>query len=211
MNTTRMTSLDLTDPTDAGRWSGLTFPRQARDPELVERSRRSKRVGDNALHLGRAACRIGTLALLALAGATIALAAGGKAAADSAKVSAALTPEGGRIVVEAQGLPPAVPVFFSAIVEQTVKLGIAEVVGEARLKLHVVQGRPEVFTLGLSGDGEVFEVSGAGLRDWSVRQGFGAASDKRFLDLRPQIVANTASSSDLVLVVRTRLRKPTVP
>jgi hypothetical protein len=148
--------------------------------------------------------------MLSLASATIALAAGGKTVADSAKVSAALTPDGGRIVVEAQGLPPAVPVFFSAIVEQTVKFSVAEVVGEARLKLHVVQGRPEVFTLGLSGDGEIVEVSGAGLRDWSVRQGFGVARDKRFLDLRPQFSANTASS-DLVLVVRTRLQKPTVP
>jgi len=49
----------LADRADVRRWSGLTLPRQARDPEHVERARRSERVelacrgGDNALHLGK--------------------------------------------------------------------------------------------------------------------------------------------------------------
>jgi spermidine synthase len=41
------------DQSDVRRWSGLTFPRQARDPEHVERARRSERVEVNALHLGK--------------------------------------------------------------------------------------------------------------------------------------------------------------
>jgi len=123
--------------------------------------------------------RLRNLFAVALAGASVALAAGDKSAADSAKVSAALTPGGGRIVVEAQGVPPAVPLFFSASADQTIRVGRAEIAGEMRLKLHVVQGRPEVLTLGLSGDGEVTDVSGKGLRDWSV---------SRTLALRPASV-----------------------
>jgi hypothetical protein len=151
------------------------------------------------------------LLVAALAGAGCALAAGDKTDADSARVSAALTPEGGRIVVEAKGMPAPPPLFFTAAVEQTVRLGRAEITGEMRLKLHVLQGRPEVLTLGLSGEGKVIDVSGKGLRDWSVRQGLGAASGQRFLDLRPLLSAATADPQDFDLVVRTRLKEPDVP
>ncbi|MFT3830416.1 MAG: hypothetical protein QM691_12005 [Opitutaceae bacterium] len=129
--------------------------------------------------------------------------------ADTAKTSATLTPDGGRIVVDVQGVPPAVPLFFSAAAEQTVRLSAAEITGELRLKLHVVQGKPEVLALGLSGEGEVTEVSGEGLASWAVRQV--PLSGKRFLDLRPALAEGAPLPRDLDLVVRTRLRKPTVP
>ena len=126
---------------------------------------------------------------------------------DGARVSAGLTPEGGRIVVEAKGVPAPVPLFFTAAVDESVRLGAAEIAGEMRLRLHVVQGRPEALSLGLSGDGDVTEVSGAGLRDWSVRQ----ASGKRLLDIRPSLSDGAAGPRDLDLVVRTRLQRPAVP
>jgi len=138
-------------------------------------------------------------------------------AADNAHVTSSLTPEGGRIVVEAQGMPAPVPVFFSATAEHALKLGAAEITGEIRLRLRVVQGRPEVLTLGLSGDGEIVEVTGRGLRDWSVRQGTGDAAGRRFLDLRPIAVAPAGAKgaastpAELDLVVRTRVRQPAVP
>ncbi|HUR58205.1 MAG TPA: hypothetical protein VM029_10880, partial [Opitutaceae bacterium] len=125
-------------------------------------------------------------------------------AADDARVTTALTPESGRIVVEARGIPPPAPVFFSATVEQIARLSAAEIASEVRLKLHVVQGKPELLTLGLSGEGDVIEVTGPGLRDWSVRQGAGFAAGKRFLDLR-------LTADDADLLVRTRLRQPAVP
>lgn len=160
----------------------------------------------------RAARRVAALALSVSAGA-LGLLAAAKPAADSAKVATSLTPEGGRIVVDVQGVPPAVPAFFSAQAEQLLRVGLREVVGETRLALHVVQGRPEVFSLGISGDGEVVEVSGAGLRDWSVRR---AADGKRFLDLRSAPLATTSIGStisasgptDLDLTVRLRVREP---
>jgi len=152
-----------------------------------------------------------------------------KPADESPKVSTVLTPEGNRLVVDVQGLPPPAPLFFSATVEQTLRCGVNEILGEARVKLHVVQGKPEVLTLGLSGDGEVFDVSGKGLRDWSVRQTAEVNSPpiahgkvapaslppffppKRLLDLRPILSAGGTDPQELEVVVRTRLRQPVLP
>ncbi|MES2697539.1 MAG: hypothetical protein V4773_29005, partial [Verrucomicrobiota bacterium] len=83
-------------------------------------------------------------------------------AADKATVSTTLSPDAGRLVIEAHGVPPPAPVFFSAAVEQLVRVGAAEIAGEARVKLRVVQGKPEALTLGISGDGVVIDVSGNG-------------------------------------------------
>lgn len=141
-------------------------------------------------------------------GSTTAPAAPAKATADRATMAAALTPGGGRIVVEAQGVQPETPLFFSATVETEVRLGAARIEGEIRLNLRIVQGRPEVLTLGLSGDGDVVEVAGDGLRDWSVRRD---ANGIRFLDLRPVLSTGTADPREMKLVVRTRLSKPAVP
>ena len=109
---------------------------------------------------------------LLLAFATTAVSAAPKTT-DSAKVTTSLAPEGGRMIIDAQGVPPPPPLFFSAAVEQAMRLAPAEITSELKLKLHVLQGKPEVMTVGLSGDGEVVEVSGKNLRDWSVRQAAG--------------------------------------
>ena len=45
-----------------------------------------------------------------------------KPATDNARVTAALAPEAGRLVVDVHGVPPAAPVFFSATVEHVVRL-----------------------------------------------------------------------------------------
>jgi hypothetical protein len=92
-----------------------------------------------------------------------------------------------------------------------IHVGTAEIGGELRLKLHVVQGRPEVLSLGLSGDGEVVDVSGQGLRDWSVRQGTTGQSGRRFLDVRPLLSPGVPDPRDFELVIHTRLKKPAVP
>ncbi len=123
---------------------------------------------------------------------------GAVCAADRAGVSAALSPDAGRLVVEVQGVPPPAPVFFSASVDHTVRAGAGGIAGELRVKLHLVQGKPDTLSLGLSGDGDVTGVSGAGLRDWSVRQG--AVAGRRFLDLRLE----PGAGRDLDLVVQTR-------
>ena len=130
----------------------------------------------------------------------------------AAPVTTEFTPgAGGKIVVEATGVPPEAPLFFTASAEQIVKLGLTEIRGEAKLSVRVVQGKPEVLTLGLTGDGEVVSVAGIGLRDWSVRQGTGAAAGKRFLDLRPLVIEGKDAVRTLDLTITTRLRDPVVP
>jgi len=138
-------------------------------------------------------------------------------AADTARVTSSLTPEGGRIVVEAHGVPAEAPTFFSVNAEHVITAGMAEVAGEIRVRVRIVQGRPEVLTLGLRGDGEVVEVTGRGLRDWAVRRGTGEGEDSRFLDLGLHATVPASGKGavlvpgDLDLVVRTRATRPTIP
>ncbi len=160
---------------------------------------------------GNTSWRTIALLLAMLPGAMSALPTTDKVTADSAKLSAALTPTGGRITVEAQGVQPVAPLFFTATAEQTVHLSPLEVTGEIKLNLRIVQGRPEILSLGLIGDGEVVNVSGTGLRDWSVRQGTSEAAGKRFLDLRPTLVEGQEGPRTFSLLVLTRLKEPALP
>jgi hypothetical protein len=156
-------------------------------------------------------------ALLAVTASAFAAAAG--ATKSDPKASATLLPESGRLIVDVHGVPPPAPVFFSATVEQVSRFATAEIVGEMKIRLRVVQGRAELFTLGLSGDGEVIDVVGSTLRDWAVRQGVGADAGRRYLDLRPVVpvpmgaglAGLTQLPQEMDVVVRTRLRKPAIP
>ncbi len=127
--------------------------------------------------------------------------------ADNAGLSAGIGPDGGSIVVEAHGLQPQAPLFFSATADNTVHAGIDEITGEIQVKLTVLQGHPAVLTLGLAGDGEVTDVSGPGLRDWAVRQADGA----RFLDLRPVLEQGKPDPKELDVTIHTRIAKPQIP
>lgn len=148
----------------------------------------------------------------------------GLRAAESSRAPAAVAADGSRIVIETPRPPAPAPVFFSATAEQVVRLTATEITSEIRLQVRVVQGRVETLTLGLAGEGEVVDVSGNGLRDWSVRQGAGVGGRERFLDLRP-VLPPTASTSEqggrssapplapltLDLVVRTRSAPLEIP
>lgn len=181
--------------------------------------------------------RIRSFAALPLFAALCALLVATLAPPALAATTAKLPSDAGRLIIETPPAPPPATVYFSASADQQVTVGQAEIVGEIRLKLHLVQGLPDTLTLGLSGDGDILSVTGPRLLDWSVRQGAssGPTSGQRFLDLRPALTpvplprttstplpstASTsplvprsplAASTDLELVVVTRLRKPTVP
>jgi len=74
------------------------------------------------------------------------------------------------------------PLFFSVSAEVDARVGLEMVAGEQSIKFRIHQGKAETLTLALGGTGEVTEVTGEGLRDWSVRV---AEDGARFLDLRP--------------------------
>lgn len=139
------------------------------------------------------------------------LVAAAPVSAERANVSTSLTPDTGRLVVEVQGLPAPAPLFFSANVDQSVLVGAAAMNGTLRVKLRVMQGRPETLTLGLSGDGDVIDVSGKNVRDWAVRRD---ERGRRFLDLRtglPAVTTANASPQELEVIVRTRLTDALLP
>lgn len=102
-----------------------------------------------------------------------------------------------------QPTPKEAPLFFSATAAVTARVGLADVTSEQQLGFHVLQGRPEVLTLGLSGAGEIVGVTGDGLRDWSLRVD---ASGARFLDLRPALPEDKDAKppADLNVLVKTR-------
>jgi hypothetical protein len=131
--------------------------------------------------------------------------------ADGATMSSSLAPDGGKIVVEAHGVQPRAPLFYSATVSDVLRANPAEITGEMKIKVSVLQGHPEVLTLGLSGSGEIVDVEGDGLRDWAVRQGTGDSANMRFLDLRPLLQAGSADPKELDVTVHTRLENPPIP
>jgi len=149
------------------------------------------------------------LSILFLAGLAVpaAVLAQNSAQADQAHVFTQLTPGGGRLVVEARGVMPKSPLFFTATADNAIQFHAHEITGEIKVAVRIVQGSPEVITLGLGGAGEVTEVTGQGLRDWSVRQ----AEGKRFLDLRPMVQEGQPAPAQLNVTVKTRIEKPAIP
>ncbi|WP_193213353.1 hypothetical protein [Luteolibacter marinus] len=77
-----------------------------------------------------------------------------------------------------------VPLFFSAETGTVIQAGTGRVDETITAKLRVHQGRPEVMSLGLTGEGEVTGVTGEGLKTWTVRR---EADGRRFLDLKPAL------------------------
>lgn len=95
--------------------------------------------------------------------------------------------------------PKPVPTFFSAAVDLQARrfFDRIETVSTIRYDLH--QGKADRMSLSLMGQGEITEVSGGDVMDWSVRQD---ASGQRFLDMR--VKADDAARKQWTVTVRTR-------
>ncbi|HEU5078017.1 MAG TPA: hypothetical protein VFT72_02320 [Opitutaceae bacterium] len=114
---------------------------------------------------------------------------------------------GSSVTVDVHGTPPPPPLFFTATAEHVVDLSSTAANGEIKLHVHVLQGKPERLTFGLSGEGEIASVSGSALRDWAVRQDIGGSEAKapRLLDLRPITSASeTVGAQDFDFTIRTK-------
>lgn len=72
------------------------------------------------------------------------------------------------------------PVFFAAEARAEARIGYDAVETRMDILFRVQQGKPEVFTLGLQGDGRVLAVKGDGVRGWAVRT---EADGSRMLDV----------------------------
>ena len=112
----------------------------------------------------------------------------------------ALEPDERVMLIPWTKAPKEAPVFFSAAAEVIARVGLETVTSEQKISFKVHQGKVETLTLGLSGVGEITAVTGAGLRDWSVRV---ADNGARFLDVRPAEVEGIFPT-ELKLLVKTR-------
>ncbi len=72
------------------------------------------------------------------------------------------------------------PLFFSADAKVTANVGLKSVVSTHQIAIKVHQGKAKVISLSLTGQGEVTEVDGARVKEWSVRT---ALDGNRFLDI----------------------------
>jgi hypothetical protein len=74
-------------------------------------------------------------------------------------------------------------VIFSTAVEQAIKVTRDKVVNTIDVTIDILQGVPKELPLTISGEGEIKDVKGDGLQDWSVRKTVGGG---RQLILRPK-------------------------
>lgn len=97
-----------------------------------------------------------------------------------------------------QHQPQPAPVFHSAQAEVKLNVGLKEATSTQKVRFRVHQGKAELFSLALTGTGDVTTVTGSGLRDWSVRVADGGT---RFLDVRP---TNPVEKDGFEITITTR-------
>lgn len=123
--------------------------------------------------------RVGLIGLVGLAGLN-ALAQQKVATPGKAEVNTSIADDGtGKIIVEAHGVLPKPPVYYTAKANATAQVGSERVEQTIQLSVKVIQGEAKTLSFGLNGKGEVSEVSGEAIQSWAVRQ----EGDQRFLDL----------------------------
>ena len=103
------------------------------------------------------------------------------AAQDSTSVDASIAGDGtGRIVVEARGELPKLPVFYSTRIESVSLARATQIETTSAVEVKVLQGGEGVLSLQILGGDRVAEVGGVTLSAWSVRTD---GDGSRFLDL----------------------------
>ncbi|MGJ8672876.1 hypothetical protein [Rubritalea sp.] len=84
-----------------------------------------------------------------------------------------------KMVITATGVPPAVPVFYTTDVMNTVHVDATKIVQNVAINIDVVQGEPEVLSLELFGPTDGVSVLGNQIEAWALRH----EGNKKFLDL----------------------------
>ena len=115
----------------------------------------------------------------------------------------------GDVTFTAKGVLPPPPLFFTAEVTSKTTVSATKINQNIPITLKILQGKPELLTLGLDGAGEIISVKGAGLADWAVRTS--ADGKQRFLDLKPVLVKGQPNPKELKLVVSTQHEIKSLP
>ena len=110
-----------------------------------------------------------------------------------------------RLVIEAKlkGLPDdQTKVIFAASVQHSMKVSFEKITHAIRVQVDVLQGEPKEIPLALSGEGEVKQVTGEGLQDWSVRR---QPDGSRALVLRPKKADRALTNLVVMVAAETEL------
>jgi len=121
-------------------------------------------------------------------------------------ITGGLDEDKARLVIEAKLKPfseDQSKVIFATAFQHSIHAGFEKLTHSIRVAIDVLQGDPKEIALVLSGEGEVRQVTGEGLQDWSVRQ---QAGGSRFLVLRPKKTERALTNLIVNVVAETELR-----
>lgn len=122
-----------------------------------------------------------------------------------------LVPEKGLLVVEASRVPKEPAFLYTLEVESTIQPLAESIAQDIRIKAKVLQGKPDVISLALHGEGDVLSVDGEGVSGWAIRSEPGAGGP-RWLDIRfHPAVPGAASPAALGVSVNLVTRVPALP
>ena len=114
----------------------------------------------------------------------------------------------GAVTLTAKGVLPKPKLFFTADAKTSGIVKSEEITQTTELNVKILQGRPEMLTLGLAGEGQITSVTGAGLKDWAVRT---ALDGQRFLDLQPELTKGKPAPGNLKLIVVSKYEVKSLP
>ncbi len=95
--------------------------------------------------------------------------------------------------------------IFATTLQQSIKVGREKVTQSIVATLDILSGAPSELPLAISGDGEIRQVTGEGLEDWSIRQG---TNGSRALVLRPRKGEKPVTQLKITILVEQELKTP---
>ena len=128
----------------------------------------------------------------------------GQAEAEKASVTTTLDKKGHSIVVEARGVQPKAPLFYSISVEAGARFSPERLREWAHLEFKIQQGEADQLSLEMLGWVDVLKVEGESLKSWSVRKEDG----RRYLDLIPKITKGIKDLKAMVYLERKDFKFP---
>ena len=144
------------------------------------------------------------VAVLLVMGRFTALAADATAEIKNLSLTGGVEDGSARLVIEAKlkGLPDdQTKVIFASAVQHSMRASFEKITHAIRVQIEVIQGDPKELAFVLSGEGEVKQITGEGLQDWSVRQN----GTSRSLVLRPKKAERALTNLVAMIAAETEL------
>ena len=126
------------------------------------------------------------------------------AEADKAAVTTTFDESGHSIVVEARGVQPKAPLFYSVKADVTGRYSPDLLAEWAQLEFTVLQGEAKRLSVELLGMARVTKVTGEGVKAWALRE----EGKRRFLDVVPRVTKDLKGLSATVSLERDEFELP---